>query len=75
MFRFSVRLRGIDTPELRSRCADEKRAAKIARDALRGKILHRVVELSHTSTEKYGRLLADVTLDGESINDWLVESR
>lgn len=62
VYKFTVRLRGVDTPELRSRDADEKAVAKIARDALRKLIMHEVVDLHDVELEKYGRMLCDVTV-------------
>ena len=72
LFRFSVRLNGIDTPEIKGKNEDEKTAAKEARDALSKLILHKEIILKNVSTEKYGRVLADVYLDDLCINDWLI---
>ena len=73
LFRFSVRLNGIDTPEIRGKNEDEKAAAKEARDALSNLILHKVIILKNVGTEKYGRILADVYLDDLCINEWLIK--
>jgi endonuclease YncB( thermonuclease family) len=73
LFRFSVRLNGIDTPEIKGKNEDEKAAAKAARDALSSLILHKVITLKNVDTEKYGRILADVYLDDLCINDWLIK--
>lgn len=72
LFRFSVRLNGIDTPEIKGKNEDEKTAAKEARDALSNLILHKEITLKNVSTEKYGRILADVYLDDLCVNDWLI---
>jgi endonuclease YncB( thermonuclease family) len=72
LFRFSVRLNGIDTPEIKGKNEDEKTAAKEARDALSKLILHKEIILKNVSTEKYGRILADVYLDDLCVNDWLI---
>lgn len=57
-----VRLRGIDTPELKARCADERMKAEAARAAL-GKILAEGgVEISRVSLDKFGgRVDADIS--------------
>ena len=68
-YRFSVRLLGIDCAEIKGK---EKETAKKARDALSNKILNRKITLRDVSTEKYGRLLANIYLDGECINDWML---
>ncbi|TPW31121.1 thermonuclease family protein [Martelella alba] len=63
-----VRLRGIDTPELHSSCADERRAAGEARDMV-ASLVHDgdEVELEKISGDKYfGRVVADVTLTDRS---------
>ena len=72
LFRFSVRLNRIDTPEIKGKNEDEKAAAKEARDALSKLILHKEIILKNVGTEKYGRVLADVYLDDLCINDWLI---
>ncbi len=56
-----VRLAGIDTPELRGKCAEEKERAAAARDALALLVGHSPVRLSDVETDKYGgRVLARV---------------
>lgn len=75
LYRFSVRLNGIDTPEIKSKDDDEKEAAKVARDALADKILNKYITLKNIDTEKYGRILADVYLDDININQWLINER
>ena len=75
LFRFPVRLNGIDTPEIKGKTEEEILVAKEARDALSNLLLHKVVTLKNIGTEKYGRLLADVYLDDLYINDWLIRER
>ena len=75
IFRFSVRLNGIDTPEIKTKSKTEKGLAIIARDALSSKILGKVITLKNVSLEKYGRLLADVYLDELHLNQWLIENK
>lgn len=64
--RTNVRIRGIDAPEMKSRCAAEYRAALRARDALAQLIGKGSVSISNIGGAKYyGRVLADVkTRDG-----------
>ena len=75
LYRFSVRLNGIDTPEIKGKNEDEKEAAKNARDALSKLILNKYIVLKNVDNEKYGRILADVYLGELHINDWLVRER
>lgn len=73
IYRFSIRLNGIDTPEIRGKTQEEKELAVQVRDALTDKIYGKMVELRNVGNEKYGRVLAEVYLDGENINQWLVD--
>ena len=75
LYRFSVRLNGIDTPEIKGKDEDEKKAAKEAREALSNLILHKNIILKNIETEKYGRILADVYLGELCINDWLIKEK
>jgi len=75
IYRFSVRLNGIDSPEIKSKSSTEKMLAINAREALSGRILNRIVQLKNTSTEKYGRLLADVYLGETNINEWMLANK
>lgn len=73
----SVRLRGIDAPEMRSSCASERQAARAARVALNAMAPENSrIELSRISGDKYfGRVLADVRLvDGGDPAEALLET-
>ncbi|HEV7434899.1 MAG TPA: thermonuclease family protein [Pseudorhizobium sp.] len=61
-----VRIRGIDTPEMKSSCQSDRDAAEAARQALeRLAASSSTVKLSRISGDKYfGRVVADVTLAG-----------
>ena len=74
IYRFSVRLTGIDCAEIKSKTEFEKNLAICARDALHGKIIDKFVDLKNVSVEKYGRLLANVYCDGLFINDWMLQN-
>ena len=69
-YRFSVRLNGIDTPELKGPHKDK---AILARDDLSTLVMNKVVRLENVGSEKYGRLLADVYLDHLHVNQWMKE--
>ena len=75
LYRFSVRLNGIDTPEIKGKNDDEKEAAKNAKKALENLILHKIITLKNVDNEKYGRILADVYLGAIHINEWLIKER
>ena len=75
LYRIHVRLNGIDTPEIKGKSPEEKELSKEAREALSNLVLHKKVQLKNVSSEKYGRLLADVHLDEVHVNQWLVDQR
>lgn len=72
--RFSVRLSGIDSPEIRTHNPDEKISAIMSRDKLHDLIFDKIVTLRNVSLEKYGRILADVYLDKLHINQWMLDN-
>jgi len=74
MYRFTVRLNGIDCAEIKGHTFNEKEIAVKARDALSNMILGKWVELRNVSTEKYGRILADVYYGGVCVNTWMLEN-
>ena len=84
IYHFSVRLRGIDSPEIRGSSPEEKAAALAAKNALSEKIMNRMVFLQNIDTEKYGRVLADVFLEEpgpgsgksetQSISEWMLQN-
>lgn len=74
-YRFSVRIRGIDTPELKTKNATEKKLALEAKTELTTKIYSRIVELKNVEYEKYGRILADVYFDGINIGQSMIDDK
>jgi len=75
LFRLSVRLNGIDTPEIKGKTEDEKTIAKQARDASSALILNKYVSLKNIESEKYGRILADVYIGDIHLNEWMIKQR
>jgi micrococcal nuclease len=75
LYRLSVRLNGIDTPEIKCKTDDEKIAAKQAKDALSNLILNKYVTFKNIQTEKYGRILADVYIGELHVNMWLITEK
>jgi len=72
IYRFSVRMKGIDSPEIKGKTVNEKELAKKSRDMLSNLILGKIVVLKDISTEKYGRILADVFIGDLCVNEWLL---
>ena len=77
LYRLSVRLNGIDTPEIKGEYVsfEEKAAAIITREVVSEMILHKDVVLKNIQNEKYGRVLADVYIDNVNLNEYLVTHR
>ena len=76
MYRFHVRLLGIDTPEMKTKNEDEKAIAHMAQKSLSDLILNKLVTLKNTSIDKYGRILANVYIEnGIELSSWAIEKR
>ena len=75
IYRFSVRLLGIDSPEIKGHTEAEKALAKKSRDALSVLIYEKNVILKDVSTEKYGRLLANVYINDLHVNKWMLDNK
>tara|TARA_Y100000741_G_C18246709_1_gene555777 strand:+ start:1001 stop:1420 length:420 start_codon:yes stop_codon:yes gene_type:complete len=73
LYRWNCRLIGVDTPELRTKNLKEKEFGKQVRDFLKEKILNKVVTVKCLDFDKYGRLLVEIFIENESINNWLIE--
>ena len=69
-----VRVRGVDAPELRGRCASERAEAREASRALEKLVAGHAVVLTRIEGDKYfGRVVADVaTPEGEDVGATLV---
>jgi micrococcal nuclease len=77
MYRLSVRLNGIDTPEIKGKDVsdEEKEAAKVARDFVYNLVFNKFVRLENVQSEKYGRILADVYIGDIYLNELLINQR
>jgi len=74
VYRFQVRINGIDSPEMHGNGANERIMAIASRDALSEKILGKMVSLRNVTTEKYGRVLADVFFEEQNMGIWMIDS-
>ena len=71
-----IRVFGIDTPEIRGKCQDEKRLAKVARNKMREALKSaKVITLKNTRRGKYFRIVARVFADGVEVADLLIEQK
>ena len=71
--RMPIRVRGIDTPELRGKCQSEKDLARKAKETSVSLLRSAsVVELRNIERGKYFRLVADVYVDGRNLGQLLM---
>lgn len=77
LYRLSVRLNGIDTPEMKGKDVsfEEKEAAKAAREFVYNLVFNKFVRLENIESEKYGRILADVYIGDIHLNELLLKER
>ena len=69
-----IRLKGIDTPEIKGQCAKEKALARIARDIVRTRLEQaRRVDVKDAERGKYFRLVARLEADGVDLSALLIE--
>lgn len=73
--RFNIRMSGYDSPELRTKDEEEKKAGIIARDVLKNKILNKIVDIHCGKFDKYGRLLGYIYYNKKNINDWMISNK
>ena len=71
----NVRVRGVDTPEIRGQCEQERELAIAARDYVRYLLVDQSITLTELENDLYGgRVLAKVHLStGENLADLLIE--
>jgi len=71
-----IRLNGVDTPEIQGKCQYEKDLALIARDFVRNKLANaKEIKLTKLQRGKYFRVVADVMIDGVSLEQELLENK
>ena len=74
LYKWNCRLGRVDTPELRTRNELEKKFGYEVRDKLREKILNKLVNVKCGDFDKYGRLLTEIFIKDESVNQWLIDN-
>jgi len=68
-----IRVRGIDTPEIRAKCDNEKYMAVRARNYVRNLLENaQKIDLINPERGKYFRIVADVRFDGVDLRDSLL---
>jgi len=69
-----IRLACIDTPEMKGRRAQPARA-RAARDHLQAMVVGRSVGLRRITTDRYGRTVGELFVDGMNVQQAMVASR
>ena len=71
-----IRLNGVDTPEIQGKCQYEKDLAIEARDFVRNKLADaKEIRLTKLQRGKYFRVVADVMIDGVSLEQELLDNK
>ncbi|WP_084605515.1 thermonuclease family protein [Psychromonas aquimarina] len=70
-----IRVAGVDTPEIRGKCAKEKKLARQAKQITVNFLRSaNVIELRNVKRGKYFRIVAEVYGDGKSLTNSLINS-
>jgi endonuclease YncB( thermonuclease family) len=71
-----IRVNGVDTPEIRGKCQYEKNLALEARDFVRSKLANaKEIKLTNLQRGKYFRVVANVLVDGVSLEQELLDNK
>jgi endonuclease YncB( thermonuclease family) len=71
----AIRVNGVDTPEIRGKCQYEKDLALEARDFVRAKLSNaKEIKLTNLQRGKYFRVVANVVVDGVSLEQELLDN-
>jgi micrococcal nuclease len=73
--KISVRVRHVDTPEIKGKLPCEKEAARTAKKLIENLLKNaKRIDLENAGKDKYFRILADVIVDGKPIKDLLLKN-
>jgi micrococcal nuclease len=71
----AIRVNGVDTPEIRGKCLYEKNLALKARDFVRDRLANaKEIKLTNLQRGKYFRVVANVLVDGVSLEQELLDN-
>lgn len=73
IFKFSVRIFGIDCPELRTKDTMEKKYALKAKEFACDILLYKHIELKNVAYDKYGRILASIYIDSKNYETLILQ--
>jgi endonuclease YncB( thermonuclease family) len=72
--KMSLRILGIDTPELHGKCLEEIKKAQDARDFLKGYLKGKQYTIVLKGRDKYFRLLGDIKVGNELISEVMLKN-
>ncbi len=71
----SIRVRHVDTPEIKGKLPCEKEAARNAKKLVENLLKNaKQIDLKNVDRDKYFRILADVQIDGVNLKDYLLKN-
>lgn len=71
----SIRINGIDTPEVKAKCYREQQLALKAKEFLHTLLVNaKVISLQNVKRDKYFRILADVFVDGIAVSNIMLDN-
>jgi len=71
-----IRVNGVDTPEIRGKCQYERNLALEARDFVRARLSNaKEIKLTNLQRGKYFRVVANVLVDGVSLEQELLDNK
>lgn len=74
--KISVRVRHVDTPEVRGKLPCEKDSARNAQKLVENLLKKaKRIDLENVDKDKYFRILADVKIDGQNLKDYLIKNQ
>jgi endonuclease YncB( thermonuclease family) len=72
--KMSLRILGIDTPELHGKCLEEIKKAQDARDFLKGYLKGKQYTIVLKGRDKYFRLLGDIKVGNELVSEVMLKN-
>ena len=69
----NIRVRGVDTPEIKTKNSCEKKRALLAKERVASLLKNaKRIDLKNITRGKYFRIVADIQIDGKSLADYLL---
>ena len=71
--KISVRISGVNTPEIRGKCPREKALARKAKTFAQGKLSEsRSIEIRHIKRGKFFRIIGEISVDGMTLSELII---